>query len=102
MVPCPPVVVNAPGRTRTSDQQLRRLLLYPPELRAQVPALLYFPAPTDFVAFRVCQGSLATIASAGVIANVSIPNIRFSAAASAVRNASASYRSYRSPMSRVP
>src|SRR5437773_2068462 len=27
--------VHAPGRTRTSDQQLRRLLLYPPELRAR-------------------------------------------------------------------
>src|SRR6266566_6269370 len=26
---------NAPGRIRTSDQQLRRLLLYPPELRAR-------------------------------------------------------------------
>ncbi len=25
----------APGRIRTSDQQLRRLLLYPPELRAR-------------------------------------------------------------------
>src|SRR5205823_10383193 len=25
---------DAPGRIRTSDQQLRRLLLYPPELRA--------------------------------------------------------------------
>src|SRR5437762_12917477 len=25
---------NAPGRIPTSDQQLRRLLLYPPELRA--------------------------------------------------------------------
>ena len=25
---------SAPGRIRTSDQQLRRLLLYPPELRA--------------------------------------------------------------------
>src|SRR5881628_4096441 len=28
--------VDAPGRIRTSDQQLRRLLLYPPELRARV------------------------------------------------------------------
>src|SRR6266566_1383415 len=28
--------VHAPGRIRTSDQQLRRLLLYPPELRARV------------------------------------------------------------------
>src|SRR5436190_12872170 len=27
--------IHAPGRTRTSDQQLRRLLLYPPELRAR-------------------------------------------------------------------
>src|SRR5438876_11998915 len=27
---------DAPGRIRTSDQQLRRLLLYPPELRARV------------------------------------------------------------------
>src|SRR5256886_14846120 len=27
--------VSAPGRIRTSDQQLRRLLLYPPELRAR-------------------------------------------------------------------
>src|SRR5437660_11686595 len=26
---------DAPGRIRTSDQQLRRLLLYPPELRAR-------------------------------------------------------------------
>src|SRR6266576_379494 len=26
---------SAPGRIRTSDQQLRRLLLYPPELRAR-------------------------------------------------------------------
>src|SRR5213594_464343 len=26
--------IHAPGRIRTSDQQLRRLLLYPPELRA--------------------------------------------------------------------
>src|SRR5207249_5981446 len=26
--------LSAPGRIRTSDQQLRRLLLYPPELRA--------------------------------------------------------------------
>src|SRR5574341_943118 len=34
----PPTVEreNAPGRIRTSDQQLRRLLLYPPELRARV------------------------------------------------------------------
>ena len=29
------VIASAPGRTRTSDQQLRRLLLYPPELRAR-------------------------------------------------------------------
>src|SRR5664279_4074299 len=29
-----PIVVHAPGRTRTSDPQLRRLLLYPPELLA--------------------------------------------------------------------
>jgi hypothetical protein len=29
-----PFVVHAPGRTRTSDPQLRRLLLYPPELLA--------------------------------------------------------------------
>ncbi len=28
--------VYAPGRIRTSDQQLRRLLLYPPELRARI------------------------------------------------------------------
>src|SRR5947208_14412205 len=27
--------LDAPGRIRTSDQQLRRRLLYPPELRAQ-------------------------------------------------------------------
>src|SRR2546426_1018691 len=27
--------LDAPGRIRTSDQQLRRLLLYPPELRAR-------------------------------------------------------------------
>src|SRR5947207_12752706 len=27
--------IHAPGRTRTSDQQLRSLLLYPPELRAR-------------------------------------------------------------------
>src|SRR5438105_14100876 len=27
--------LHAPGRIRTSDQQLRRLLLYPPELRAR-------------------------------------------------------------------
>src|SRR5438094_7284332 len=27
--------LSAPGRIRTSDQQLRRLLLYPPELRAR-------------------------------------------------------------------
>ena len=31
-------VSDAPGRTRTSDQQLRRLLLYPPELRAPIRA----------------------------------------------------------------
>src|SRR5919201_29523 len=29
------VLCDAPGRIRTSDQQLRRLLLYPPELRAR-------------------------------------------------------------------
>ena len=29
-----PFVDHAPGRTRTSDPQLRRLLLYPPELLA--------------------------------------------------------------------
>jgi hypothetical protein len=29
---------DAPGRIRTSDQQLRRLLLYPPELRARATA----------------------------------------------------------------
>src|SRR5207245_11704151 len=29
------VTPYAPGRIRTSDQQLRRLLLYPPELRAR-------------------------------------------------------------------
>src|SRR5438876_10196385 len=34
---------DAPGRIRTSDQQLRRLLLYPPELRA----------PKDYTARRV-------------------------------------------------
>src|SRR5438034_5428363 len=32
---CPTVQLSAPGRIRTSDQQLRRLLLYPPELRAR-------------------------------------------------------------------
>src|SRR6266542_1819890 len=30
-----PALGDAPGRIRTSDQQLRRLLLYPPELRAR-------------------------------------------------------------------
>ncbi len=34
----------APGRIRTSDQQLRRLLLYPPELRAPRPNLT-LPCP---------------------------------------------------------
>src|SRR5437899_302567 len=42
MVPCPPVVVSAPGRIRTSDQQLRR------QDR---------PAPTD--AGRCCSNDLA-------------------------------------------
>jgi hypothetical protein len=29
-------VIGRPGWTRTSDPQLRRLMLYPPELRARV------------------------------------------------------------------
>ena len=36
--------VYAPGRIRTSDQQLRRLLLYPPELRARNNLASYCPA----------------------------------------------------------
>lgn len=36
---------NAPGRIRTSDQQLRRLLLYPPELRAPDSAATLLTAP---------------------------------------------------------
>src|SRR5256886_12181309 len=35
---------DAPGRIRTSDQQLRRLLLYPPELRARECAATTYDA----------------------------------------------------------
>lgn len=34
---------GAPGRIRTPDQELRRLLLYPPELRAR--KVLHFARP---------------------------------------------------------
>ena len=34
----PESAVGAPGRTRTCDLEIRRLLLYPSELRGHVPA----------------------------------------------------------------
>src|SRR5919108_122165 len=42
---------SAPGRIRTSDQQLRRLLLYPPELRARDCAATTYGA----LLHRVCK-----------------------------------------------
>jgi hypothetical protein len=44
-----PFVVHGPGRTRTSDPQLRRLLLYPPELLALpvLPVGYFLPSLLD-------------------------------------------------------
>ena len=48
------VNVGLPGRDRTSDPQLRRLLLYPTELRAAAVTLWWWApresntAPTDY------------------------------------------------------
>ena len=47
---------SAPGRIRTSDQQLRRLLLYPPELRARGGA-----ATTYYAAQRLQRIPLSSL-----------------------------------------
>ncbi len=52
---------SAPGRIRTSDQQLRRLLLYPPELRARSDRRQH-NTPPDYTTGRHKKNATARIA----------------------------------------
>ena len=58
-----PKKADAPGRIRTSDQQLRRLLLYPPELRAPAQLTRFCDSPCLPLEWQTspCPASRSTV-----------------------------------------
>ena len=66
---------GAPGRTRTCDLEIRRLLLYPAELRGHVPAAVAGNARIvgEHAAYRCAASRVGHIGSGGGDSLVACP-----------------------------